>query len=215
MLKTLLCLGPALIAAAQQTPVAAVSPFGSEVRPLSAASTAPKPRAAGAIVVPRGTSLRVRLGQSIDTNRDRPGERFTAHLAEPLMSGGHVVAPKGSAVSGHITTSQASGRLRGRAYLGLTLDSIHINGRSYPISTGSVTRASASHKKRNLALIGGGGGVGAAIGAIAGGGKGALIGAGAGAAAGTAGAAATGKRNVHLPAESLLTFALRGPLAVD
>ncbi|MFB3828744.1 MAG: hypothetical protein ACE15B_18390 [Bryobacteraceae bacterium] len=201
--------------AAQQSPVVAVSPFGSEVRPLSASAAEPKPRAAGPLVVPRGTSLKVRLGQSIDTSRDRAGKRFTAHLAEPLMSGGHVLAPKGAAVGGHVTTSQASGRLRGRAYLGLTLDSIEINGRSYPIATSSVTRVSASHKKRNAALIGGGSGVGAAIGAIAGGAKGALIGAGAGAAAGTAGAAATGRRNVHLPAESLLTFTLRGPLTVE
>lgn len=50
---------------------------------------------------------------------------------------------------------------------------------------------------------------GAVIGAIAGGGKGVAIGAGAGAAAGTAGAAATGKQDVSLPAETVLTFTIR------
>ena len=54
--------------------------------------------------------------------------------------------------------------------------------------------------------------MGAAIGAVAGGGKGALIGAGAGAGAGTVTAAATGKRQVAIGAETLLRFTLRAPV---
>ena len=92
--------------------------------------------------------------------------------------------------------------------MGLTLDSFQINGASYPVVTTRTGRVSARHKKRNLVLIGGGSGLGALIGGLAGGGKGALIGAGAGAAAGTAGAAATGKKEVTLPVETLLTFRL-------
>ena len=72
-----------------------------------------------------------------------------------------------------------------------------------------MDRVSASHKKRNGLLIGGGAGLGAAIGALAGGGKGALIGAGAGAGAGTVGAAATGRRQVGIGAETPLRFTLR------
>ena len=56
--------------------------------------------------------------------------------------------------------------------------------------------------------------LGAVLGAIAGGAKGALLGAGAGAAAGTAGAAASGRRHVRLPAETLLVFSLERPVAV-
>ena len=65
------------------------------------------------------------------------------------------------------------------------------------------------HKGRNAKAIGGGAAAGAIIGALAGGGKGAAIGAGAGGAAGTAGAAATGKKNVSFPVESILTFTIR------
>jgi hypothetical protein len=57
-------------------------------------------------------------------------------------------------------------------------------------------------------LIGGGSGLGALIGGLAGGGRGALIGAGAGAGAGAAGAAFTGKKQVSIPAETVLTFRL-------
>jgi hypothetical protein len=96
----------------------------------------------------------------------------------------------------------------------LALVSFQLNGATYPIETGPKTRVSGSHKKRNLALIGGGGGVGAAIGAIAHGGAGALIGGGAGVAAGATAALVTGRKNVTLPAETPLVFSLRDKVEV-
>jgi len=105
--------------------------------------------------------------------------------------------------------SKPSGRLKGRAVLSLTLDSFRANGREYMVDTRGTTRVSGRHKKRNLVLIGGGAGTGAGIGAIAGGGFGALVGAAAGSVAGTATAVFTGKKNVTVPAETLLTFPLR------
>jgi outer membrane lipoprotein SlyB len=102
--------------------------------------------------------------------------------------------------------------MEGRAVLTLTLDSFELSGKKYSVHTGSIDRVSAAHKKRNLTLIGGGAGLGALIGGLAGGGKGALIGAGAGAGAGTAGAAITGKKEVAIAAETLLTFPLKSPV---
>jgi hypothetical protein len=150
------------------------------------------------------------MDEAIDTERNRPGDGFTATLIEPVKIGGRVLVPAGTRFTGHVTTAQASGRLKGKAQLGLALDSFQLNGRNYPIETSSVDRLSSSHKKRNSWLIGGGAGVGAAIGAIAGGGAGALIGGGAGAGAGTAGAALTGKKEVGIAAETPLRFTLLG-----
>jgi len=166
------------------------------------------------VTVPAGTALHVRLDQALDTRRNRAGEAFTATLAEPIVVGDQTVVPKGTEFRGHVTASGASGRLKGRAVLGVTLDSFDLKGKSYSIDTSADSRASAGHKKRNGLLIGGGTGLGAALGALAGGPKGALIGAGAGAAAGTAGAAATGKENTGFPAETLLTFSLRAPVRI-
>jgi len=124
---------------------------------------------------------------------------------------GREVLPRGARVSGHVTTSRPSGRLEGRAVIGITLDSVESNGRAAPISTSLDTKTSEAHKKRNIELIGGGAGVGALIGGLLGGGKGAAIGAGAGAAAGTGGAAVTGEKNVEIPAETVFTFRLMAP----
>jgi hypothetical protein len=76
------------------------------------------------------------------------------------------------------------------------------------LTTSDVVVRGSSHKKRNLAWIGGGTGGGALIGALAAGGKGALIGSGIGAAAGTTTAFFTGKKDVGFSAERRLRFRL-------
>ncbi len=201
-------------AAAAPAPGAAAATSGAVPAPAAAAATVHAPASAPApertaLVIPNGTAFHVRLDTEVDTKRNHAGDAFTATLAEPLLVGGTTVLPQGTAFLGHVTIAGSSGRLKGRAALGLTLDSFEHEGRRYGVRTTSVDRVSAAHKKRNAILIGGGTGLGAALGAIAGGPKGALIGAGAGAAAGTAGAAATGKRQVAVPSEAMLRFTLR------
>ncbi len=164
--------------------------------------------------IPSGTIFRVRLEETLDTRRNRAGDRFVATLVDPVVENGTTMIPKGTQFAGHLTESKPSGRFKGRALLSLSLDSFELNGRHREIAASRVARASGGHKKRNWLLMGGGSGVGATIGAIAGGGAGALIGAGSGAAAGTVGAAFTGKKNVRLPVETQLSFVLRSPVAV-
>ena len=159
--------------------------------------------------IPSGTSLHVRVDESIDTRANRAGDGFTATLSAPVDVDGRTVVPAGTQFAGHVTMAAASGRMKGRARIGLTLDSFELEGRHYRVRTTSIDRVSDRHKKRNAILIGGGAGLGALIGAIAGGPKGALIGAGAGAGAGTAGAALTGKKQVGVRAETPLRFTLQ------
>ena len=166
------------------------------------------------MVVPSGTPIQVRLNGSLDTARSRAGERFTAVLAAPIMVDGRIAVPAGANVEGVVRSSAPSGRFKGRAHLSIALNAIEVNGTSVPLVTDSAGNSSGGHKKRNLTLIGGGSGLGALIGGLAGGGRGALIGAGAGAAAGTTGAALTGKKQAHIPAESVLTFHLREALRI-
>ncbi len=114
------------------------------------------------VQIPAGTAVRVRLDQTLDTARNSSGDGFEATLSAPVAVKGDVVIPSGTRFNGHVTTSQASGRLKGRAYLGVKLDSFVLHGETYRVATGVHTRASAAHKKRNLGFIGGGAGLGAA-----------------------------------------------------
>ena len=164
--------------------------------------------------IPTGAFIRVRLDQTIDTRRNRSGDPFTATLYGPVRIDGKDAIPSGTRFTGHVTNASHSGRFKGRAAIGLTLDSFRLDGEEYRIDTGVDRRVSGGHKRRNFSFIGGGAAGGAGIGALAGGGVGAAIGAGAGAAAGATTAFFTGKKNVALPAETILAFRLRRPVAV-
>jgi len=83
-----------------------------------------------------------------------------------------------------------------------------VDGQTYQIHSNGLERVEQGKGKRSAGFIGGGAGLGALIGGLAGGGKGALIGGLAGAGAGTAGAGLTGKKDIVIPAETTLTFKL-------
>jgi hypothetical protein len=166
------------------------------------------------ITVPEGTDLTVVLDQSISTAENRSGDTFRASLASPVVIDGKTVIPKDAEVSGHIVEAEPSGRLKGVAHLVLTLNSVEVGGKSYYLATEDEGRTGKNHNKRNEILIGGGAGLGALLGGIAGGGAGALIGGAVGGGAGTAGAAYTGKKDIRVPAETALTFRLARPVTI-
>jgi hypothetical protein len=167
------------------------------------------------VEVAAGTELSVALNSALATDVNKSGEEFSATVSEPVVVNSKTVIPRGAKVKGTIVEAVESGRLKGVAVLRLALSALEVDGKSYDIKTANVSRRGDSHTKRNTAMIGGGAGAGAVIGAIAGGGKGAAIGAAVGAGAGTAGAAATGKKDVKIPAETPLKFKLSEPVTVQ
>jgi hypothetical protein len=167
------------------------------------------------VIVAEGTVISVTLDQSISSEDNRTGEEFDASVSEPIVVDGKTVIPKGARVWGRIVESKSSGRLKSPARLELTLTSIEVGGTKYDVDTSDAKRVGKNHNKRNLIFIGGGTGAGAVVGAIVGGGVGAAVGAAVGAGGGTAVAAATGKMQVRLPAETHLSFPLSQPLTIQ
>ena len=169
----------------------------------------PKP-----LVVPAETTIAVVLDEQVGSKISTPGQEFHASVQTPIEVGGRTAIPKGARVTGIVKDAKPAGRFKGGAALELTLSSVTVAGHTYEIQTTSPTESSTGKGKRTAAMVGGGGGGGALIGGLAGGGKGAIIGGLIGAAAGTAGAGLTGKRDIVLPAETVLTFKLVEPLEI-
>jgi hypothetical protein len=96
----------------------------------------------------------------------------------------------------------------------LVLTRLTLNGKQYALKTSEWTEKGTSRGKRTAGTVAGGAGLGAIIGGLAGGGKGAAIGAAAGAGAGAGVQAVTKGKQIKLPAESIVTFQLDGPLSV-
>ncbi len=194
---------------AQQTsPVPVAGPLVEAVEREPIPPPPPPP-----VVVPAGTTLTVRLGQAVGSKISQVGTAFTGSVSTPITIDGKMAIPAGSNITGTVTDAKKAGRFKGGAVLSLQLDSVTVKGHQYNIQTSSFGQTSTGKGKRTAVAIGGGTGAGAAIGGLAGGGKGAAIGALVGATAGTVGAA-TGNRDIQLPAESALSFQLAQPLTL-
>ncbi|HXT86415.1 MAG TPA: hypothetical protein VN745_05265 [Verrucomicrobiae bacterium] len=183
------------------------------------ASANPQPAAAStsqssSIIVPAGTTISIRMIDSVDSSTNQIGDQFHASLESDLMVNNLVIATKGSDVYGKLEQVQSAGSIKGQSQLQLGLTGIRINGAIVPIATGDYEVAGASRGKQSAERIGGVAALGAVIGAIAGGGKGAAIGAGAGAGVGTAVQVATKGQQVRVPSETVLDFKLQTAFSV-
>jgi hypothetical protein len=193
-------------------PVAAMAPPPPAAP--AAPSTPPPPPPPQKVTIPSGTTLAVRLVDTIDSERSQQGQTFHATLDSPLAVDGDTVIPSGYDVEGHIVTVQSAGKFAGQSLLVLQLDRISAAGKYYSIQTDQYSRKGSSRGKNTAEKVGAGAGIGAIIGAIAGGGKGAAIGAAAGGGLGGGVQAATKGQQIRLPSETVLNFTLQAPLTV-
>jgi hypothetical protein len=174
-------------------------------------SVKPEPK----VTIPAGTRIHVALIDGVSSNNSSAGDQFTASLTQPIVVNGKTVFPKGTTVRGRVVDAKESGRVQGRASIQLRLTNVvRDNASDVAISTKTYSAVAANTKKRDAAIIGGGAGLGAAIGAITGGGKGAAIGAAVGGGAGTGTVLATKGKEIHYGPEAKLTFTLSQPVEI-
>ena len=183
--------------------------FGTQA--VSATSSVPAPTPtpvpADPYTVPHGTVLVVRMVDSVDSDVNKPGEAFRATLEEPIAVGENILAPKDTPVAVQLVHVKQSGQLRGEEEIALQLRSITMNSKTYSLVTEFAEVASEGKGKESAKVVGTTAALGALVGVIAGGGKGAAVGAAAGAGVGVVVQSVRGKQ-VQIPSEALLSFAL-------
>ena len=173
-------------------------------------------RSLGTISV--GSEVSFHSGQRVCTNTNTVGDRFTAQIAEPVHGSNGVVIPAGSSAVVEITTLKRSERSNDNIEIGLRVESITFNGRTYPV-TSEVSYAQVE-RVRGESKVGSNAVKGAAIGAVLGQilgrrTKSTVIGAGAGAAVGAAVGAANSKVEGCVPSGGRITVRLTQPLVVQ
>ncbi len=157
-------------------------------------------------LVPVGTNLKIRLEDTLSSKNSRVGDRFTATALDPVRF-------NEGTVTGHISSIQKSGKIKGRTSMNLAFDSIRLSdGRSGTLhgyvtrvygenagradSEGGVESGSRTKQTVKRGAIGAAGG--AILGAIVGGGKGAAIGLLIGGAGGAGSLAIQGSKELKL-----------------
>lgn len=159
-------------------------------------------------VVPNGTRLVAVLNTPLSTRTTQNGDRFTMEVTSPGQY-------RGAIIEGTVANAERSGRVSGRAEMGLNFETIRLrNGQTYRFTglIDSVRNASGdsvginnegavrdgNQTTKTATRAGIGAALGALIGAIAGGGSGAAIGAGVGAGAGAGSVILQGRDDLRL-----------------
>jgi hypothetical protein len=142
--------------------------------------------------VPRGTQMKIRLENTIDSSEARSGDRFKATVLSPKRYAD-------STLEGHVTRVKQSGKFKGKTVVNLVFDRIRFDEGGSDSLGAEVVRIygndaakvgdegeikSGSRGSSTTKRTAGGAVAGAIIGGLAGGGKGAAIGAAIGGGAG-------------------------------
>jgi hypothetical protein len=185
--------------------------------------------AAQQVTIPEGTVIELRMDTGLNSQDSRVSDTFKASVLRSVWIDGRVAVPESSTINGRVTMVQPAERSSHSGVIGVEFNQLLINGRSYTIE-GTLTSLRADERKqiideesrvtgksstpRNILFIGGGAGVGAAIGALAGGGKGAGIGGLTGGGIGALGALLSRGAEAEVPVGSDVAMQLVRPVTV-
>ncbi|HTV58289.1 MAG TPA: BON domain-containing protein [Verrucomicrobiae bacterium] len=174
----------------------------------------PPPPQPKQVEIPAGTSITIRMIDSIDSSVNQAGEIFHASLDAPIVIDNEVVVPREADVYVRLVSASSAGRMTGKSELHLELVKLEFQGRSYPLVSSTYSLAGSSRGANTAKKVGAGAIFGTLLGAIAGGGKGAAIGAAAGAGGGAVWNGLTHGKQVKIPSETKLDFQLDQPTTV-
>jgi hypothetical protein len=196
-------------------PAPAPAPVPLENVSLPPPPPEPPARVPNTVTLAAGTLLPVRIGETLSSARNQPGDSFLATLTQQLVIDGFIIAERGARVEGRVVEASQAGRARGASHLEISIVRLATtDGQNIRIRTEPYTKDGASQVGTDAAKVGGGAAIGAIIGAIAGGGKGAAIGAGAGGAVGAGDVMLTRGKPVEIPVETRISFRVQDPVTI-
>src|SRR6185503_15364569 len=84
-------------------------------------------------LIPAGTDLKVRINDTLSSKDSRIGDRFTATVIDPSRF-------DEARLTGHISSIQKSGKVKGRTSMNLAFDSVELRDGRKGVLHGYVTR---------------------------------------------------------------------------
>ncbi len=177
------------------------------------------------LVVPAGTAIPIALTSRVSSKNAKDGDGVYGKTVFPITVDNKIVVPEGSHVRGKIVEVKRPGRVKGKAELTLSFQTLVLpSGITIPIYTslrgagGAGTRKGEnsvegdSSKTDDAGTIGKTAAEGGLIGVIAGRGKGAVVGGAGGAAVGTAAVLLTRGKDLVLEPGTTIEIVLDRPI---
>ena len=170
--------------------------------------------------IPAGTTISLTSGERVCTNTHKPGDKFTATVAEAVMGSDGAVIPAGSRAVVQVTSVDQSENVNDPAKIGLVVQQIVVGGTAYPvdatITSAAVEQVRTASTGSDAKKVIGGAVAGAILGQVLGKDtKSTVIGAATGAAAGTAIAMGTGDHAGCIPSGGAIAIRLNTPARVS
>ena len=172
----------------------------------------PPPPEFRTVTIPAGTSLAVSVLSNLGSKTSQVEDLVKGAMAKSLVIDGITAVPKGAELRGVVSDAKESGRVKGKATLGIAFDRLVVRGETHQLQTAPVVLEAQDKKSDDVKKGGLGAAAGAVVGGIAGGGSGAAIGAVAG-GAGTV--LATKGREIEVPAGTIVNVLLQSPLTLQ
>lgn len=194
----------------QPAPIARVQP---PMPPQQQPAPPPQP-VARVVTLPAGSTLPVRVTQTLDSATTQPGETFTGAVATDIVQDDMLLIPRGSTVTGRVTEVHEAGHFSGSSLLTVELTGVNARGERISLATQPYTVEGKGRGKNTAVKTGIGAAAGAVLGGIFGGGKGAAIGAAAGGGTGAGINAVTRGQQVQIPSETVVRFVTSNSFAV-
>lgn len=181
---------------------------------------APLPSVPPTLTLPAGTVISARSTQWLSSDKNRPGDTFSATLDQPVIANGFVVARRGQTILGRVDVAQKASEGNGVSRLGLEITELTlVDGEQVPVSTRMQQVGAPPYSQyppgRSAATVATTTAIGTIVGAAVGRGVGAAIGAGVGATTGAAIVLSARGRATQLAPETLLTFQLTSPASIS
>jgi hypothetical protein len=171
--------------------------------------------AADETVLPSGTVLPIRFETTVSSASSRPEDRVLAVVRQDVLDrDGQIAIPAGSELRGRVVSARRAGKVSGRSYLAVSFDAVGVDGRVHRISTNRLGVLGGKAIRKDAAIIGGGAGAGALVGALVDGRGGAAKGALIGGATGTGVVLTTRGPEVTIPAGARYRVRLADALIV-
>lgn len=206
---------PGMAASPVAAPATTGKPSGMAPASPAAPAAAAPPAAPRTFTLAEDRPLRIKTFTEVTTRTAKPGDTFRAYLTAPITDGDWTVAAEGAEVVGVVQEADPGGRVKGRASLTVSLQSLELaDGSVIDLRTSSYGVVAKSGAKKDAAKIGIGTAAGAGVGAIVGGKKGAAVGAVVGGGGATGVTLATRGDPAVIRPGAIITFRLREPVTV-